>query len=125
MTTPRHQQIGLELPPAVYSSLPSSPTRAFLSLDTPPLPPPLDLSLADSLLIKGKEKERELSLHDGKEDLKEGSPLKGGEEVRNPSSLWEYLQEEIWANEFDAHQEMKCKLSTPCFLQITSLHEAY
>lgn len=31
------------------------------------------------------------------------------EEIRSPSTFWEYLQEEIWANDFDSHQEMKCE----------------
>lgn len=27
-----------------------------------------------------------------------------------PTSLWDYLQEEIWATDFDSHQVCRCRL---------------
>lgn len=102
-------------PPAVYSSLPSSPTKGFLSLG--PEPSPFDLDLANTYLTKGKERESSVDVPDFQTVEEAVAPKSGGvveqtdeRETRNPSSLWEYLQEEIWANEFDSHQEMKCEL---------------
>lgn len=40
---------------------------------------------------------------------KEETWVDAEEEIRSPSTFWEYLQEEIWANDFDSHQEMKCE----------------
>ncbi|KAL7409310.1 eukaryotic membrane protein family-domain-containing protein [Mrakia frigida] len=86
-------------PPAAYSSLPPSPTRAFLSLDSPEL---------DLETLRRKFGGSEGTRLPQTTNLKDQETwVDAEEEIRSPSTFWEYLQEEIWANDFDSHQEMK------------------
>ena len=91
-------------PPAAYSSLPPSPTRAFAtSIDLPTL----DLELLRRKFGGSEGNQVELE--------PESPPLarpRKEDETAAPSTLWEALQEEIWANDFDSHQEMKCESPT-------------
>lgn len=87
-----------------YSSLPPSPTRSFISLQSPQSPADtLDVDLLRRRFESPEPNDEGLNKEDGgvREDEKR--------------SLWEHLQEEIWANDFESGQDMKCE-SFPALL---------
>ena len=91
---------ALSLPPRVgYSSLPPSPTRSFVSLLSPEsalLPDALDISLLRQR-FESPEPDDGFAI-----------PPQTGSAEPKKRSLWEHLQEEIWANDYESGQDLKC-----------------
>ncbi|CDZ98162.1 Predicted membrane protein [Phaffia rhodozyma] len=108
-------------PPAAYSSLPPSPTRSFADLDESPRKlDTLDLSILqrrfstqptlvhDHDTIQDQNQDQDQPHEDAElapDDTLEHQPVH--QEPQPKASLWEHLQEEIWANDYESSQELK------------------
>lgn len=94
-----------------YSSLPPSPTRSFVSLGgspkSAPTPDALDLDLL-------RQRFESPEPDDGYDKEHEQTPTPPQEPEKR--SLWEHLQEEIWANDFESGQDLKCASPAPSAL---------